>query len=61
MKFKPFWSFKCFTTIPIIYIFSQHALNKIMKNFNVKPFYEYYFEPTGSDGMVFLQFLHDDF
>ena len=61
MKFKPFWSFKCFTSFPIIYLLPQHSLNKIMKKHEVKPFYEYYFEPSGKEGMVFLQFLHDDF
>lgn len=61
LEFKPFWSFKCFTNLPILYLLPQHSLNKIMKYLNVKPFYEYYFEPSGSDGMVFLQFLHDDF
>lgn len=61
MKFEPFWGFKCFTKIPILYLFSQHSLNKIMKHFGVMPFYEYYFEPTGKEGMVFLQFLHKDF
>ena len=61
MRFDPFYSFKCFTTIPIIYLFPQKMLNGIMKNFGVMPFYEYYFEPSGKDGMVFLQFLHRDF
>ena len=28
---------------------------------NCLEFYEYYFEPSGKDGMVFLQFLHRDF
>jgi hypothetical protein len=25
------------------------------------PFFEYYFEPSGNEGMVFLQFTHGDF
>ena len=26
-----------------------------------RPFYEYYFEPVGTNGMVFFQFMDDDF
>lgn len=61
MNFKPFYSFKCFTTTPIIYIFPQHMIDKIMKSHGAKPFYEYYFEPVGNEGQVFFQFLHDDY
>jgi hypothetical protein len=28
---------------------------------NSKPFYEYYFEPTGKRSIIFFQFLHEDF
>jgi hypothetical protein len=61
MAFKPFYTFKCFTTSNIFYLFPQHILDLYVKRYNVKPFYEYYFEPVGTDGMVFFQFLHDDF
>ena len=61
MAFKPFYTFKCFTTSNIFYLFPKHILDLYVKRYNVKPFYEYYFEPVGNDGMVFFQFLHDDF
>tara|TARA_Y200000002_G_C22640529_1_gene646737 strand:- start:1186 stop:1506 length:321 start_codon:yes stop_codon:yes gene_type:complete len=32
-----------------------------MKQNDCLEFYEYYFEPSGKDGMVFLQYLHEDF
>jgi len=60
MKFKPFYSFKCYTEAPIIYLFPQYVLDFLMWKYNAKPFYEYYFEPNGKDGTVFFQFLHDN-
>ena len=59
--FKPYYSFKCFTTTPIIYLYPQHLLDFTMKQNDCLEFYEYYFEPSGKDGMVFLQYLHEDF
>ena len=61
LDFKPFYVFKCFTTLPIIYIFPQHILDYLIRSHTSRPFYEYYFEPAGKDGMVFLQFMDDDF
>lgn len=61
LNFKPFYVFKCFTTLPIIYIFPQHILDYLIKSHTNRPFYEYYFEPAGKDGMVFLQFMDDNF
>jgi hypothetical protein len=61
MIYKPFYSFKCYTTAPIIYLLPQYALDAIMYSFNSKSFYEYYFEPSGKTGMVFFQFYHSDF
>ena len=60
MKFKPYYSIKCFTTLPIIYIFPQHVLDFLVKSQTSHGFYEYYFEPAGKEGTVFLQFMHDD-
>jgi hypothetical protein len=31
-----------------------------MKSNGCKEFYEYFFEPSGKQGMVFFQFLHED-
>ena len=59
--FQPYYSFKCFTTTPIIYLYPQHLLDFTMNQNDCLEFYEYYFEPSGKDGMVFLQFLHEDF
>jgi len=61
LKFKPFYVFKCFTTLPIVYLFPQHVLDYVVKSNTHRPFYEYYFEPAGKEGMVFLQFMDDDF
>lgn len=61
MKFKPFYVFKCFTTMPIIYLFPQYLLDYIVKSHTKLPFYEYYFEPAGKEGTVFLQFMDTDF
>ena len=61
LVFKPFYVFKCFTTLPIVYLFPQHLLDYLVKSNTNRPFYEYYFEPAGKEGMVFLQFMDDDF
>ena len=61
LKFKPFYVFKCFTTLPIVYLFPQHLLDYLVKSNTDRPFYEYYFEPAGKEGMVFLQFMDDNF
>jgi hypothetical protein len=60
MKFKPFYVFKCFTQIPIIFIFPQKIVDLFMEKHTTRPFYEYYFEPVGTTGMVFFQFMDDD-
>lgn len=36
-------------------------VENIVKKNNCKEFYEYYFEPSGKDGLAFFQFLHEDF
>lgn len=61
LNFKPYYSFKCITRFPIIYLLPQQTIDILMYIMGVKPFYEYYFEPLGNDGSVFFQFLHDDF
>ena len=60
-QFKPFYSFKCFTTVPIVYLPPHFMLENIVKKNNCKKFYEYYFEPSGNDGMAFFQFFNEDF
>ena len=60
-KFEPFYSFKCWSPIPVIYLIPQHLLDLILRKNGSMPFYEYYFEPTGVSSTVFFQFLHHDF
>tara|TARA_B100002051_G_scaffold274511_1_gene315854 strand:+ start:1249 stop:2400 length:1152 start_codon:yes stop_codon:yes gene_type:complete len=60
LHYKPFYSFKCHTTAPIVYVWPQWILDGLMMTLTERPFYEYYPEPTGRKGMVFFQFMHDD-
>ena len=59
--FTPYYSFKCFTVAPIVYLYPQHLLDMTMNSNDCLEFYEYYFESSGDDGMVFLQYLHEDY
>ena len=61
MDFEPFYSFKCYTTAPLYYVLPYKITQKILKKFDCMPFFEYYFEPSGNEGMVFLQFTHKNF
>jgi hypothetical protein len=61
MRFKPFYVYKCFTTLPIVFLFPQKLIDWFMEKHAVRPFYEYYFEPVGTTGMVFFQFMDDNF
>ena len=60
-NFTPFYTFKCFCAIPIIYILPQHIVDLIMKSYNCLGFYEYYFESTGKIEKTFFQFCNIDF
>jgi len=57
----PYYSFKCWSPIPIVCLLPQHGIDMLITSYHAMPFYEYYFEPTGSHGVVFFQFLHKDF
>lgn len=61
LTFTPYYSFKCWSPIPVFYLIPQHVIDFIMNTTGAKPFYEYYFEPTGKFSTVFFQFLHEDF
>lgn len=61
MQFKPFYVFKCFTELPIVFLFPQKIVDWYIRKYTPRPFYEYYFEPVGKTGMVFFQFMADDF
>lgn len=60
MNYKPFYSFKVHTDAPVLYLWPQYVLDILMRSLTDRPFYEYYPEPTGREGMVFLQFMDDD-
>ena len=60
-NFIPYYAFKCFTRIPILNIWPQSILDMIINRVTNMPLYEYYFEPVGNDGMVFIQFMNYDF
>jgi hypothetical protein len=61
LLFRPFYSFKCWSPMPIVYLLPQHIVDFILKVGKAMPFYEYYFEPTGATSTIFFQFLHRDF
>ena len=61
IRIRPFYSFKCWSPIPVLCLLPQHVLDVFMNKFGAMSFYEYYFEPTGTHSTVFFQFLHHDF
>lgn len=60
IKFDPYYVYKCYIRIPIIYIWPQHVNDFILPRFTDMPLYEYYFEPVNNEGIVFFQFMHKD-
>ena len=61
MMFDDFYVFKCFTTVPIVYLLPYYIMNTFIKQHTPEPFHEWYFEPAGGEGMVFYQFMDNDF
>ena len=61
IDYSPFYAFKCHTFMPILFLFPQYFIDNFIVNNGGNSFYEYYFEPTGKNGMVFFQFFHNDF
>lgn len=61
LNFKPFYVYKCYTNIPVIYLWPQKIIDALMPTLSDMPLYEYYFEPVNNEGMVFFQFMHHDF
>jgi hypothetical protein len=61
LTFNPFYSFKCWSPMPVVYLIPDHALRTLLRRNGAMPFYEYYFEPTGTFSTIFFQFLHHDF
>lgn len=58
IKFQPFYAYKCFSALPLIYILPQKIMDYFMSKTTPIPLYEYYFEPVSTDGVVFFQFMH---
>lgn len=61
MNFYPYYAYKCFSHIPLLYILPQKIMDFILKRVTDIPLYEYYFEPVNNDGVVFFQFMHKNF
>ena len=61
LSFPEFYSYKCWSPMPVLYLLPQHLLDFMMWQGGAMTFYEYYFEPTGTSSTVFFQFLHKDF
>ena len=57
-NFKSFYSFKCWSPYKLFYILPNKIMEYIVQKTGGKPFFEYYFEPTGNNGTVFFQFQH---
>jgi Kef-type K+ transport system membrane component KefB len=45
----------------VCYLLPQYVLDGILYAGGSMPFYEYYFEPTGTHTLIFFQFMHRDF
>ena len=61
IEFVPYYSFKCWSPIPMWYLLPQHVVDYIVHSHGGMQFYEYYFEPTGNSSLIFFQHNHKDF
>ena len=61
MQFKPYYAFKCHCRVPVMHVWPATFKKLLMKMLTPHPLFEYYFEPVGSDGVIFMQFMHPDF
>jgi hypothetical protein len=61
MIFEPYYVYKCYTRIPIIYLWPQKIVDVLIPSITDMPLYEYYFEPVNNEGIVFFQFMHRNF
>jgi hypothetical protein len=61
LKFEPYYSFKCWSPLPVVYLLPHHIIYGFLKRQGVLPLHDYYFEPTGTHSCIFYQFLHKDF
>ena len=57
----PFYSFKCYSPIPVVCMLPYHLISALLYYHGALPYSESYFEPTGKNSTIFYQFLHRDF
>jgi hypothetical protein len=57
----PFYSFKCWSPIPVVCMLPYHLIQFILHQYGALPFSEYYYEPINTRSTIFYQFLHRDF
>ena len=58
LQFQPFYVYKCYSRVPIVYVWPQKIIDSLMPIVTDMPLYEYYFEPVNNEGVVFFQFMH---
>jgi len=58
---QPFYSFKCWSSIPVVCLLPHHLIRTVLYCYGAMDYHEYYFEPTGKSSTIFFQFLHRDF
>ena len=54
IKFKPFYVYKCYTRMPVVYLWPQTIIDAMIRKMTNMPLYEYYFEPVNNEGIVFF-------
>jgi hypothetical protein len=57
----PFYSFKCWSPIPVVCMLPYHLIQIILHHYGALPYSSYYYEPVGTTSTIFYQFLHRDF
>ncbi len=58
---EPFYSFKCWSPIPVVCMLPYHLIQAILYQYGALSYSSYYYEPVGSKSTIFYQFLHRDF
>jgi hypothetical protein len=61
IEIQPFYSFKCWSPIPVVCLLPHHLIRMILHYYGALPYFEFYFEPVGTNSTIFFQFLHHDF
>ena len=61
ISWQPYYAFKCFSSLPALYVWHKHVIDVVVQSLTDMPLYEYYFEPVNNEGVVFFQFIHMDF